>query len=142
MRTLMPEIAIPGYTIVKWITDGGSASIFKAVKHHYDKPVALKVLLPQHVESKDMLRGFYREVSVLERMKHPNVIGFGGWVRVAPRPTLELELFESLTVKQLIQKAGGTLDVKTTARVLKQAVEALSYIHSQEVAHLDVKPEN
>jgi serine/threonine-protein kinase len=138
----MPDIAIPGYSIVKWITDGGSASIFKAKKHPYDKLVALKVLLPQHVENKDMLRGFYREVSVLERMKHPNVITSYGWVKVAPRPTIELELFESLTIKQLITKAGGKLDVKTMAHVMKQTIEGLSYIHSLEIAHHDVKPDN
>ncbi len=138
----MAEIAIPGYTIIKKITDGGSASIYKAKKHPYETTVALKVLLPQFVGNKDMVKAFERECEVLVRLKHPNVIKAGGRVKDSPRPSCELELFESNTLKGLIAKAGGKLAVKDAAKVLKQVAEALSYVHVQEIAHLDIKPEN
>jgi serine/threonine-protein kinase len=135
------DITVPGYTILKKITDGGSASIFKAKKHPYDTMVALKVLLPQFVANKDMVRALDREGAVLLRLKHPNVIRCAGPVK-SPRPTIELELFESLTVKSAIGKAGGKLPLRETAKIMTQAAEALSYVHTMQIAHLDVKPEN
>jgi serine/threonine-protein kinase len=136
------EITVPGFTVIKKIADGGSASIYKATKHPYMTTVALKVLLPQLATNKDMVRAFDRECDVLSRLKHPNVIRSGGKVHGAAPPALELELFESLTLKELIAKRGGQLPVKDAARIIKAVAEALSYVHALDVAHLDIKPEN
>jgi serine/threonine-protein kinase len=136
------ELTVPGFTVLKKITDGGSASIYKAKKHPYETVCALKVLLPQFMGNKDMIKAFEREGELLARFKHPNVIRSGGRVPGAPRPTVELELFESSMLKQHIAKRGGKLSVAETARILKQVAEALSYIHLLDVAHLDMKPEN
>jgi serine/threonine-protein kinase len=136
------DITVPGFTIVKKITDGGSASIFKAKKHPYDTIVALKVLLPQFANDKNMLRAFDREADVLGRLKHPSIVKSGGKVNGSPRPTIELELFESTTLKGSIAKHGGKLPLSEAARVLKAVAEALSYVHALEIAHLDIKPEN
>lgn len=138
----MADFTVPGFTILKKITDGGSASIFKAKKHPYDTIVALKVLLPQFVDKKDMVKAFERECDVLARLKHPNVIRVAGRVKNATRPTLEMEMFESFTLKAFIAKAGGKLAIQQAAKIMRQAAEALSYVHVQQVAHLDVKPEN
>jgi serine/threonine protein kinase len=136
------EISVPGFTVVKKITDGGSASIYKAKKHPYETIVALKVLLPQYASDKNMLRAFDREADVLAKLKHPSIVKFGGRVHGAPRPTIELELFESTTVKAHIAKKGGKLEVAEMAKILRPVAEALSYLHALEIAHLDVKPEN
>ncbi|MEZ0227570.1 MAG: serine/threonine-protein kinase [Planctomycetota bacterium] len=135
-------VSVPGFTVLKKITDGGSASIFKAKKHPYDTIVALKVLLPQFEKNKDMVRAFDREAEMLTRLKHPNIVKSGGRVSGAPRPTIELELFESSTVKAFIAKKGGRLSVAEMAKILKPVAEALSYVHALDVAHLDIKPEN
>jgi serine/threonine-protein kinase len=137
----MGDLSVPGYTILKKITDGGSASVFKARKHPYEQVVALKVLLPQLTAKKEMVRAFDREGAFLSRLKHPNVIRSGGRVKDAPRPTIELELFESVTLKGMVARASK-LGIRETARIVKQVAEALSYVHSQRIAHLDVKPEN
>ncbi len=136
------DVTVPGFTLMKKIAEGGSASIFKAKKHPYDKLCALKVLLPKVAANKDMVRAFDREVEVLSRLKHPNVIKSQGRVDGAGRPTVELELFEGDTVKSLIARRGGKLSPQETARVLRPVAEALSYIHALEIAHLDVKPDN
>jgi serine/threonine protein kinase len=136
------EISVPGFTILKKITDGGSASIFKAKKHPYDTVVALKVLLPQYANDKGMIRAFDREAEMLARLKHPTIVKSGGKVSGSPRPTIELELFESSTVKAFIAKRGGKLSVAEAAKILKPVAEALSYVHALDIAHLDVKPEN
>lgn len=135
-------VSVPGFTVLKKITDGGSASIFKAKKHPYDTIVALKVLLPQFMGDKGMLRAFDREADMLARLKHPNIVKSGGRVAGADRPTIELEMFESSTVKSFIAKRGGKLSMGDTAKILKAVAEALSYVHALEVAHLDIKPEN
>lgn len=136
------EITVPGYTIVKKVADGGSASIFKAKKHPYENIVALKVLHPQFVGNKEMVRAFDREAEVLARIKHPSIIKFGGRVAKAPRPTIELEMFDSTTLRTVIARSGGKLTVADTAKILKPIAEALSYVHSLQLAHLDMKPEN
>lgn len=136
------DVAIPGYVIRRKIADGGSASIYKAKKQPYEQIVALKVLLPKHMADKEMVRAFEREAGVLEKLKHKNIIKFNERVKGAPRPTYEMEFFESLTLKALIGKREGKVPVVEAAKVFLQAAEALAYIHVLDLAHLDLKPEN
>jgi len=139
----MSQPSIPGYTIVKKIAEGGCAEIFKARKQPYDNNVALKVLHSRHMGNKRMIKAFDQEASMLARLDHKNIIKFGRIVVGASRPTLELELFESVHLKRMILKPEEfALTVPDKAQILIQVAAALEYVHSFQIAHKDLKPEN
>jgi serine/threonine-protein kinase len=136
------DVSVPGYQVIRKIADGGSASIFKAKKQPYEQIVALKVLLARCAGDKEMIAAFDREAAVLGKLKHKNIIKFGGVVKGAPRPTYEMELFEGTTLKGLIARRESKLSVAEAAKVLQQVAEALATIHVLGFAHLDMKPDN
>jgi serine/threonine-protein kinase len=135
------DVSVPGYQVIRKIADGGSASIFKAKKEPFEQVVALKVLLARCAGDKEMVAAFDREATVLGKLKHRNIVKFGGVVKGAPRPTYEMELFEGTTLEELIARRQK-LPVAEAAKVLLQIAEALSTIHVQGYAHLDIRPDN
>lgn len=139
------DLRIPGYTIISKYKEGGSAAIFKARKHPYDEIVALKVLLERFLDDKEMVRAFEQEARILESLKHPNIIGMRGVVDVAPRPTIELEFFESDHLKWVLRKRtenGARMDIAEVLRLIKPCVVAIGHLHDLGIAHRDIKPEN
>jgi eukaryotic-like serine/threonine-protein kinase len=136
------DIAVPGYKIIRKVADGGSASIFKAQKQPFEQIVALKVLLAKVAGDKEMVRAFEREGTILEKLKHKNIVKYGGMVKGSPRPTYEMELFEGYTLKSFIAKNGGKLPIPAAAKIGQQVAEALAFVHVHFYAHLDMKPEN
>lgn len=139
------DLKIPGYTIISKYKEGGSAGIYKARKHPYDETVALKVLLERFLDDKVMIRAFEQESRILESLNHPNIIIMRGEVVVAPRPTIELEFFESEHLKWVLRKRTENdkrMDIAEVLRLIKPCVVAIGYLHDQGIAHRDIKPEN
>uniref|UniRef100_A0A8C9ST88 non-specific serine/threonine protein kinase n=1 Tax=Scleropages formosus TaxID=113540 RepID=A0A8C9ST88_SCLFO len=82
-----------------------------------------------------------REVSILKEIRHPNIVAlhevFENKVEVIL--ILELvaggELFDFLAEKESLTEEEAT-------EFLRQILDGVSYLHSKQIAHFDLKPEN
>jgi len=84
---------------------------------------------------------FHKEVKIMERMKHPNIIGM-------------VDCFETTEFIYIVQEVayGGELfdrileqkqfSEKDASEITKQILSALVYMHSKGIVHRDLKPEN
>jgi len=84
---------------------------------------------------------FYKEIDILRRVKHPNIIRF-------------YELYESEDYVHLILEylrcgdllghllSKGKYSEKDASNVIHTILEALDYCHSRNIIHRDLKPEN
>lgn len=119
---------------------GGMGSVFRAYSHDMKAEVALKVLHPQHVNSKEMVRRFYREFEIQSKLNHP------GFVRVFEKGEGSLPWFSMQILKgealDVTMEARGRLDQRTAFHVFRKAAEAMAYAHGKGVMHRDLKPGN
>ncbi|KAL7836570.1 hypothetical protein AOLI_G00278540 [Acnodon oligacanthus] len=82
-----------------------------------------------------------REVSILKEIKHPNVITLHDVFENKNEVILILELvaggelFDFLAEKESLSEEEAT-------EFLKQILDGVNYLHSKQIAHFDLKPEN
>jgi serine/threonine protein kinase len=114
--------------------------VFRAEHAMMGREVAVKVL-PRAKSTPDSEAAFRREMRMLGRLDHENLVraydaGYDAMVYY-----LVTELVPGLDLKRQVQK-HGPLDEATAASLISQAAHGLAYAHEQGLVHRDVKPGN
>jgi calcium/calmodulin-dependent protein kinase I len=81
------------------------------------------------------------ELNILRSVKHPNIVGFYGVYETQKEVNI---IFENLSGGDLLQKLKlrGAYSESQALRIFEQILQALKYLHSQNIIHRDIKPEN
>ena len=128
------------YVFLDELGKGGMGQVFKAEHELMGRLVAVKVL-PRSKWTPESEAAFRREMRILGRLDHPNLVrafdaGYEKQVNY-----LVTELVPGLNLRQLVRQAGP-LDEQETASVFTQVATGLAYAHEQGLVHRDVKPGN
>ncbi len=99
--------------------------------------VAVKSLLDF---SGEQLASFVKEMKVLARLRHPNVLLILGMVLEQRRPCLVSEYCSGGSLHGHIH--GHRLSWAAKDHVARQVAAAMEYLHGQSVLHRDLKPDN
>ncbi|CAL8468908.1 g8449 [Coccomyxa elongata] len=119
------------------IGSGGFGKVYKAEWNDYQQ-VAVKQL-KQHDARNDIR--FLREIAILKECRSTNVVQFLG-ACVAPGSTmLVCELMEGGSVSELI-RSGQLFWAEGGMEIALDVARGLSYLHSNRIAHLDIKSGN
>jgi serine/threonine protein kinase/Flp pilus assembly protein TadD len=134
---------------------GGMGMVYKCrdTRHTRLREVALKLMQPKLLDSKEAVERFQHEASISRDLLHHHNI-----VRVFHDDEWEdedgitwyyllMEWVEGRNLRDLInerKKVNKPFSVKEAHRIISQLAEALTYAHShtEKVIHRDVKPEN
>jgi serine/threonine protein kinase len=106
--------------------------------------VALKRLYTATVNRKYFMNAFKRELAVLRRMEHPNIVRFIG-ITIAPPPENTYHVVTELcrcALNDLLERGRGKLPPTILANISHQIAEGMGYLHGQNVVHRDLKPAN
>ena len=134
------EIA-PGRSILRSLGGGSRYEVFLVWDERLFTPVAAKVLRPDQVEEEKALRDLRREAEMLDRLAHPVLVRSFGSVLDGPYPHVLIEHFDGQTLRRLI-KRGGPVPLPQLLPLALNVAAAIHYLASEEVVHLDVKPDN
>ena len=134
------EIA-PGRSVLRSLGGGSRYEVFLVWEERMFAPLAAKVLRPDQVEDEKALRDLRREADALERLRHPVLIRGFGAVLEGPYPHVLVEHFDGDTLRRLI-KRGGPIPLPQLLPLALNVAAAIHYLACEEVAHLDVKPDN
>lgn len=104
------------------------------------------------VDPEVAIKNLENEITILSRLRHPNIvriIDFGsvplGSVSISTCFYLAMEFVPGkniiTTIEDKLRSKAG-LDQGIMVRILESLLEAVSYMHSSGVTHLDIKPDN
>nr|CAB3488221.1 unnamed protein product [Digitaria exilis] len=107
--------------------------------------VAVKVLTDQDV-GEAQLKEFLREIAIMKRVRHPNVVLFMGAVTKCPHLSIVTEYLPRGSLFRLISKAanGEMLDLKRRLRMALDVAKGINYLHclNPPIVHWDLKTPN
>jgi serine/threonine-protein kinase len=121
------------------------ATVYRATERRHQRPVAIKVLLPELARAVTGER-FLREIAILARLSHPHILPLidSGTVDVVPGlslPWYAMPFVADDTLRARIAREGP-LPLDQALRLTTELCSALSHAHAQGVVHRDIKPEN
>jgi hypothetical protein len=133
---------VSGYTRLERVGQGGFSVVYRAYQEHLQRTVALKVLLLDATDERE-LRRFRRECQLTGRLTgHPNIVTvLDTGVTGSGRAYVAMEYFERGSLRDRLAREGP-LPVEDVLRVGAKIGSALAAAHQAGILHRDVKPQN
>eukprot|EP01035_Chromulina_nebulosa_P030569 gene30569-40622_t len=120
---------------------GGSSTVYKAyLKEKKEYFIAVKQIETDGLQ-KGQINGIKAEIETLQSLCHPNIVSYLGAHQRPNRIYILLEYADGGSLRQYYQK-HGCLDAFQTAFCLQQILTGLNYLHSNGLAHRDIKCAN
>lgn len=142
---MIGEILDEKYRIEKELGRGGMGTVYLATHIGTERPVAVKVILPEFVKRPEFIERFRREARAAGRLRHPNVVDvtdFGiAKTSIGDVAYLVMEYLDGCTLAEVLEEEKR-LPLSWAIDILEQVCSAVHQAHQQGVIHRDLKPEN
>jgi serine/threonine protein kinase len=123
------------------LASGTVGDVYRA-RHRETGQAAVVKFLQTHAESEpDLQRRFVREVAIVERLSHPNIVRHLDCGLAEDRIYFAMELVECGTLRDVLRQRGR-LPWREAVECAMQMCAALAHAHSIGVIHRDLKPAN
>jgi len=135
------RLALRGhYEIERQIGQGAFATVYLAQDLKHERKVAIKVLNADPTSETSELR-FIREIRVLARLQHPNILPLHDSGHVEALLYYVMPYVKGETLRERIDRQRQ-LATDDAACIAKEVADALASAHAQGIVHRDIKPEN
>ncbi|KAK4362710.1 hypothetical protein RND71_017951 [Anisodus tanguticus] len=141
ISTTNTTISISELEKLKVLGHGNGGTVYK-VRHKRTSVIyALKVV---HGDSDpDIRRQILREISILRRTDSPYVIKCHGVIDMPGGDiSILMEYMNAGTLENLLSKSQTTFTELCLAKIAKQVLRGLDYLHNHKIIHRDLKPSN
>ncbi len=130
------------YELLGKIRTGGMGAIYKAQNRFTKQFYAIKVLHPEGANDPQTRQRFTIEAKSASGLKHPNicqVLDFG--VTDSNLMYLVMDWIDGISIEQRVDRDGPIADSEVM-NIFVQIGSGLSFAHSHNVVHRDLKPDN
>src|SRR5580704_5152669 len=128
------------YEILGVLGAGGMGKVYKVRNVISDRVEAMKILLPNLADQKDLADRFLREIKLLASLNHPNIAALRTALTLDNRLVMIMEYVEGMTLASRLQQ--GPIPAADAVNYTDQILAALSFAHQRNVIHRDIKPAN
>lgn len=133
------------YKILAEIGRGGMGIVYRAHDAVNNRTVAIKQLILENIDPtkhKEFQNRFRREALTASRLVHPNIVKVFEISKDPDSYFYVMEYLEGVSLRKEISRQSGPFSVPDFWKILKQVADGLSFAHSMNVVHRDVKPDN
>ncbi|MFC1611689.1 serine/threonine-protein kinase [Myxococcota bacterium] len=129
------------YRLLEVLGRGGVATVYLAEHTRLGRRVALKVLDPERARDKIMLSRFFGEARAINDVSHPNIVDVTDLIYDEAEKYYVMEHLEGGTLSELLE-SGRSLPIHTALDIALQIASGLAAVHTANVIHRDLKPQN
>lgn len=129
------------FEIGRCLGEGGFSVVYEAYDQELARKVALKLIRPQVVFTREGRHRFMREVEAARRLRHRHIVPVLRAGFYNGQGYVSMELMSGGTLYEF-QRRQKVLDPQTTARVVRHVAQGLDYARHKGIIHRDVKPSN
>lgn len=127
---------IAGYRLTIRLGSGGMGDVYKAYNAVLNRTAAIKIL-----HQKEMGDRFRNEAYIQSSVSHPNIARLYEYLVTGETACIIMEFVEGDPLDVYLHKIGK-LSNGETENIVKQIAGALAYLHSKDILHRDIKPQN
>jgi eukaryotic-like serine/threonine-protein kinase len=128
------------YRLLRELGSGGMATVYLAEDTERDEPVAVKVLRRELTVILGATH-FHREIEILSRLQHPNIVPVLDSRQVGARLYYVMPFVPGDSLRTRLERQGP-FPVVDVIRIVLDIAKAIDYAHEHGVLHRDIKPEN
>jgi hypothetical protein len=133
-----PALTHDRYRLTRQLASGGMGTVYVGLDVETGAEVAIKVALEERHAAQ-----FEVEARLLSALAHPAVVRVRDYFEADGGCYLVMDLVDGEDLAALVERRGTPgLPLTDALDYVRQAGEALHYVHEQQVLHLDVKPRN
>ena len=129
-----------GYEITDFISEGGMATVWRAVHPVLGRTMAVKVLAPMLSRDAELVERFVREAQLAVQLSHPNIVRVENFSR--EELAILMEFIEGDDLSNYIGQKVGPMPLERALPMMWQLLDAFGHAHEQGVIHRDIKPSN
>lgn len=152
------ELEKDKYSIKKEVARGGMGAILEVEDRELKRIIAMKVLkncplsesrelfhisdIKSYSKSAEIVR-FIREARITGKLEHPNIIPIHDLgIDENNRPFFTMKMIKGKTLSEIIKSNSDEYSLRKLLKVFIQCCNAVSFAHSQNVIHRDIKSDN
>jgi serine/threonine protein kinase len=135
-----PGFSLGNYELLEEMGRGGMGVVFKARETKTGRIVALKMILGNHLASREHLQRFQTEIRLMAKLEHNHIVHLyetGEWNGLL---YFSMQCVEGSNLARKCQE--GPINSTDAAHVVAKIARAVAYLHSRGIVHRDLKPGN
>ena len=136
------EILLGKYRVEEVIGVGGMGCVVRASHLYLQQPVAIKILLPNMVESQSTVQRFMREAQATVKLRSEHIARVMDVSTMHDgTPVMVMEYLDGYDLNQILRHHGPQMP-QAVVDLMLQACEGIAEAHALGIIHRDIKPSN
>ncbi|MBD0371316.1 MAG: protein kinase [Pyrinomonadaceae bacterium] len=130
------------YRLDRLLGRGGMGAVYEGTHVDLERPVAIKLLLPDFTADPEALERFRREARAAARLNHPNVADTYDYGSLPDGGAyIVMELIAGETLRERMDSVGQ-MSFGEAIQIARQVTSGVEAAHRSDITHRDLKPSN